>query len=86
MASAASANAKSWVCMSAMGARPDSIRRMALRYPDEVTPMAPRTLISFITMRSEMKSSTGLNPLRPASTTVPPGRAIASASATGLVA
>ena len=45
-----------------------------IRYPDEVTPMAPFMVISLKTIRSETKSGTALKPFTPASTIVPPGR------------
>jgi hypothetical protein len=58
--------------MRSSGRRRDSISRIALRYADDVTPIAPRTVISFITILSETKSGMALNPLVPASTIVPP--------------
>jgi hypothetical protein len=38
-----------------------------------VTPIAPRSSISFSTILSEMNSGIGFQPLTPASTIVPPG-------------
>ena len=61
---------------SRAGAGRDSISRIAARSPTTVTPIAPRSVISFSTILSETKSGTGLKPFTPARITRAAGRRV----------